>query len=103
MINREQRTGFSRRIIWLLPHPTAPSPSHVRKLDRRRPGRLRKIDNLLTGKVGEGWRAGRSKSYDGEMPWSTINHSILNEFRDSPGEKNDQSIKPLSLTDALAA
>jgi hypothetical protein len=35
---------FSRRMIWLLPHPRFP----VRKLDRRHIGTLRKRDNLLT-------------------------------------------------------
>jgi hypothetical protein len=46
-----------------------------RQLDRRHTGRLRKIDNFLTGEGG--WDGGGAKSWDGEKAWSSINHSIL--------------------------
>jgi hypothetical protein len=42
----------------------APSPSPIRKLDRRHTGRLRMRDNLLMGERGEG--GGGAKLYDGE-------------------------------------
>jgi hypothetical protein len=56
-------------MIWLLPHPV-PSPT-ISKLDRRIPGRLRKIEKL--GDVG----GGGAKSFDGEKNRFSINHSIL--------------------------
>jgi hypothetical protein len=46
-------------MIWLLHHPLIPPLS---KLDRRHTGRLRKIDNLLTGE------GGGAKSYEARKP-----------------------------------
>jgi hypothetical protein len=43
-------------MIWLIAYKPPPPPSHIRKLDRRHIGRLRKRDELLTGEgeeVGE--------------------------------------------------
>jgi hypothetical protein len=48
-------------MVWLLPHPPP-----VSKLERRHTGRLRKRDNLRTGKGKAG-----AKSYDGEKAWSS--------------------------------
>jgi hypothetical protein len=55
-------------MIWFLAHPT---PSKVSKLDRRHIGRMRKRDNLLTGKGGG--RGREAKSYDGKEAWASIN------------------------------
>ncbi len=60
----------------LAPRPCPPPFSPVRKLDRRRRGRLRKRLKLLTGD----WRKGvgrPAKSYDRKKAWSSINHSLL--------------------------
>jgi hypothetical protein len=58
------------RIIWLLGHPVSPSPAC--KLDRRHTGRLRKRDNLLGGRGGQG-----AESYNRKKACSSINRSIL--------------------------
>jgi hypothetical protein len=63
-------------MIWLLPPP----PSHVRKLDRRHKGRLRKRDNLLTGE-GVGWWWARSWIIrPPRNTWFSINHSLLSDL-----------------------
>jgi hypothetical protein len=54
----------------LVPRPLT-SPLHVRKLYHR----LRKRDNLLTGRGGWGGRG--AESFDRKKTWSSINHSIL--------------------------
>jgi hypothetical protein len=43
----------TRLMVWL--HPRRLPPSPVSKLDRRHTGRLRKMNNLLTGEGGRGW------------------------------------------------
>jgi hypothetical protein len=58
-------------MIWLLQHFL-----HSQYAQLATKGRLRKRDNLLTGKGGGGAGA---KLYDGEMARSSINHSILSE------------------------
>ncbi len=94
-------------VVWFgsSPHstPSSGSPSPVRKLDRRRTGRLRKIDNLLTGQVGEGWRAGRIQIIRRREALVHYKSFSTLWFQRYSGEKNDQSIKPLFLTGVSAA
>ncbi len=61
------------------PPPTPPPVSSVIILDRRHTGRLRKRDNLLTVKGGKG--GGGAESYDRKTSWSSINYSILSDWK----------------------
>ncbi len=73
VLNDLKRNRLSRgRMFWLLLHP--PSPTTVKKIDRRHAGKLRKRDKLLKGGGGGG-----ATSYDGEESWFSINHSILSD------------------------
>ncbi len=69
-----KRQAFSP-VLWFCSSST-PSPSPVRKADRRHTGRLRKSDNLLTGEGGEGGGRGTESFYRKEV-WASTNHSIL--------------------------
>ncbi len=61
---------YRRRLISLLPHP--PSPLNIaRQANHRKTEKERQLADS-----GEGCR-GRSKTYDNEKSWSSINHSIL--------------------------
>jgi hypothetical protein len=61
-------------VVWFGSLPTPFPLLSVYKLVRRRTGRLRKRDKLLTG---EGRKGGGPESYDRKKAWSSINHSIL--------------------------
>ncbi len=71
-----RRPGFLA-VVWFGSSPSPFPPSLVSKLDRRHTGRLRKRDNLLTGKGGDGDGGRGAESYVRKKAWPSINHSIL--------------------------
>jgi hypothetical protein len=74
--------GFLALLWWFgFSHTPYPPKSPVSMLDRRQAGRLRKSDNLLTGKGG-----GRgAESHDRKKTESSVNPSILSGGRSTTG------------------
>jgi hypothetical protein len=71
VLNNLWKTRLTRcRMIWLL-------PALVSVLDRRNTGRLRKRDNLLTAKWGEGVWGSQIIGEKSLVQWSSRNHIIL--------------------------